>query len=403
MIQDLFFITDFLDSARWDNASNYNLINYYNDDLSNDTKLLTHWLCYITDRQTPFKRIWDIGGFVFSELVETVTISSDINLLNPDKSDSFFIKKENDKYTFRSHSIAGKNRRLSKYELDEAEKVDFISRFYPSDFVLILNTFYILKQYDFSLTKYILSIIQEYFENNDLIRRILFSLFLLTYKDAGQYNSLQLGNFKKLSDVAKKRTTKIKEILKNKSIYNNEFGFFIKKDIYSQKRAWCSFRDYIKSPEFKKYFKESLSNFGFNNFDLLTSFNALSQLELPGDVWNNKPKFRECLFSRSKYSDRKESFPRLLRQIFEKEKIKTGYPEQFDITFDFIPRMCESTFYNCDICPYGVIAKNKNNIFKLCHADENKLCTVALFTCNYKISCKGNDCQLLELIKKYET
>ena len=44
MIQKLFAITDFIDKARWGNKANYNLINFYRSDLSNDVKILTHWL-----------------------------------------------------------------------------------------------------------------------------------------------------------------------------------------------------------------------------------------------------------------------------------------------------------------------------------------------------------------------
>ena len=68
-INRLFEITNFLDNARWLSKENYNLINFFTTGLSDDEKLLTHWLCYITDRQMPFRRIWDIGGFIFSELV----------------------------------------------------------------------------------------------------------------------------------------------------------------------------------------------------------------------------------------------------------------------------------------------------------------------------------------------
>ncbi len=62
-----------LDDVRWKNPLNYNLINYCTEDLSADEKLLTHWLCYIMDRQMPFQRIWDIGGYVVSHLVRVYT------------------------------------------------------------------------------------------------------------------------------------------------------------------------------------------------------------------------------------------------------------------------------------------------------------------------------------------
>jgi len=58
-----------LDTQRWSNENNYNLINFSKKDLKNHEKILTHWICYITDRQMPFEIIWDKGGYIFSELV----------------------------------------------------------------------------------------------------------------------------------------------------------------------------------------------------------------------------------------------------------------------------------------------------------------------------------------------
>ncbi len=65
----VFKIMSFYDDYRWEFSHNYNLINFFKKDLEADIKIFTHWLCYITDRQMPFQRIWDIGGFVFSELI----------------------------------------------------------------------------------------------------------------------------------------------------------------------------------------------------------------------------------------------------------------------------------------------------------------------------------------------
>jgi len=77
----IFRIFSRLDDIRWSEESNYNLINYCRDDLTANEKLLTHWLCYITDRQMPFERVWDIGGYVISHIVHTYTemLSEDMN------------------------------------------------------------------------------------------------------------------------------------------------------------------------------------------------------------------------------------------------------------------------------------------------------------------------------------
>ena len=87
------------------------------------------------------------------------------------------------------------------------------------------------------------------------------------------------------------------------------------------------------------------------------------------------------------------SFNKLLRQIYNKENIVEGYPEQFDVTFDFVPRMCDRN--NCDICPFNT----KNKIKNICVKDSNKYCTVALVSCNYKCKCDPKGCELLKYIE----
>jgi len=60
-----------LDDIRWGKTANYNLINYCRDDLTADEKLLTHWICYIMDRQMPFERIWDIWRRRFKSVAKS--------------------------------------------------------------------------------------------------------------------------------------------------------------------------------------------------------------------------------------------------------------------------------------------------------------------------------------------
>ena len=65
---EIFKVVSWLDDMRWNTPENYNLINF-SKDLTNCEKILTHWICYITDRQMPYAKVWDNGGYVFSELV----------------------------------------------------------------------------------------------------------------------------------------------------------------------------------------------------------------------------------------------------------------------------------------------------------------------------------------------
>ncbi|MDY6822012.1 MAG: hypothetical protein SVN78_10375 [Deferribacterota bacterium] len=58
----IFKTISWLDDIRWRTAGNYNFINYSRSNLTNCEKILTHWICYITDRQMSFEIVWDKGG-----------------------------------------------------------------------------------------------------------------------------------------------------------------------------------------------------------------------------------------------------------------------------------------------------------------------------------------------------
>jgi hypothetical protein len=392
-LTEIFKIISFYDDYRWTDAYNYNLINFFREDLIADIKILTHWLCYITDRQMPFQRIWDIGGYVFSELVYEVKNQNSLNILNPDDENSF-VKRENsnDKYTFISKSTAGNNSIWDRYsDILVDGRVKFKSRFFPSDYLAILSTFIFLEDYGFSFSKFIKEMYCKNIGKNDFIKRILFSLYLLTYYEIGQPTSSDLDDFAANVRKARLRKDKIKDILSKPDKFSHEYNAFLKDKVFNQKRAWCSLRDFLKSPEFQKYFKvalgeESLSD---NDFIKLLSHEALTQLELPGDVWNNNSKFRKCILEGTDYEKSKEPLNKILRKYFNKNQQHIiGYPEQFDITFDFVPRMCDKN--NCDICPIGRI-KNNNNFNKICLGDESMYCPVILVGCNYKNNCEGRD------------
>src|SRR3989337_1568724 len=116
MIEDLFAITDFIDESRWISKDNYGLINFYKDDLSSDAQLLTHWICYITDRQIGFRRVWDVGGYIFSEIVDQLNTSRDLNLLNSTQpARSFFIKKQDYEYQAKYKQAFGSDTDDAKY------------------------------------------------------------------------------------------------------------------------------------------------------------------------------------------------------------------------------------------------------------------------------------------------
>lgn len=413
MIAKLFEITDFIDKARWGNKDNYNLINFYRSDLSNDAKILTHWICYIADRQMDFRRVWDLGGYVFSEMVDQIKIRKDMDLLNPHfpkksffikredykDSDNYFTKEDKGKYLFVSHQPLKDNEILIEY--DEVEKGDhpfFISRYYPSDYLSILYTFCILKDYNFNLSQYIISLTTKYHWKEDFIPRLLFGLFLLSYYDIGQPKASDLTDFNGNIQNAEKRKENVEIILNKPKAFEEGLKYFKEDIIFKQKRAWCSLRDFLKSPKFNGYFFGALSENGFNDIAIFKSKAVLKYLELPGDVWNNNPTFRECILKGTTYENSKLPFSKLLRTIYDdnKKNIPEGYPEQFDITFDFVPRMCEMN--NCSFCPYGLLNGEAIDFQKLCINNREKFCPILLVSCNYKMDCKGQDCLLLRYL-----
>ena len=397
MLNKIFQIISFYDKVRWNSISNYNLINFYKNDLDYDTKLLTHWLCYISDRQMAFERIWEVGGFVFSELVSNLKENKNLEILKPNLTNSFINGNGKGGYAFTSKSKVNNNSILLKsYKWVEDDIVEFTPRYYPSDYYSILFTFDILSEYNYSLTRYIAEQINKYKEKDDLIQRILFSLYLLTYYEIGQPRKTDIANFNENITKAKIRTKKVKTILNNS--FEKEFENFKKDTIFNQKRAWCSLRDFFKSPEFNSYFKSALKeeNIDFEELELF-SLRSFQQFELPGDVWNNNSKFRNCILESTEYEKSNKSLNIILRDYFEKNKDDLGnsYPEQFDITFDFVPRMCENN--NCDICPIGLIKGNKKSDFeKTCINDTKYYCPVSLTNCNYKIECIGKECELIK-------
>jgi hypothetical protein len=168
---------------------------------------------------------------------------------------------------------------------------------------------------------------------------------------------------------------------------------------YFSKRVWCSLRDYIKSPEFAPLFRELLLNKGIGD-DIITmifSEEAKQIIELPGDVWNNKSIFRNCLFRISQTKDEfGEPFNRQLRKVFEREHITIGYPEQFDVTFDFVQRMCDK--HLCDICPFKAVY-DPSSIMRICVNKEDMLCPISLVSCGYVTKCKADNCSLRKLFR----
>jgi hypothetical protein len=393
-LEKIFKIISFFDDYRWQKIENYNLINFYSNKLSDDEKLLTHWFCYIMDRQMPFEIIWDVGGFVVSEFVHDITLNKNISVLSTNNKESYLKLDAENKYYMIGKTLS--NNLIKEEYPDNIENnfTKFKSRFFPSDYMCILSTFKILEDYDFSISKFIATIYKANSTNEDIIIRIVFSLYLLTYYEIPQFNTSDLSEYKNCLKFAEKRKELVLKIVNNKKSFEKELLEYKTVTMFKQKRAWCSFRDFIKSKEFNKYFRNSMKKYlTESELDNFGNEKSLKQFVLPGDVWNNNSNFRKCIFKNTEFENIKESLNILLKLYHDSKHIKIGYPEQFDITFDFVPRMCEK--HNCNICPIEKIEK-ENDFEKVCISNENKYCGIALAACNYKNNCVGKEnCKLI--------
>ena len=359
---DIWKVIAWLDAGRWCNESNYNFINFFRNNLTNSEKILTHWLCYITDRQMPFEVVWEKGGYVFSELVHTYSHSNCSSQDLLDKYYESYIDNE------------GKQR----YRFKSTDNIIFASRYVTDDYQNILQTLQVLENYDKNLVKYIIKIIQQYQTEQDLLIKIACGLYILTY---------QLGRSKKADPES---VTKILNSTKN---FEKTFAAFRKKSTDNKKRLWCSVRDYKKGL-YNTIFNEAIREVGGKQAEeLVNLWNTLpmNQIELPGDVWNNSPLFKDNLFADvldMSSIPRPWGMPRIIRELYNnlltQENIKNFYPEQFDITFDFVPRMCSKKL--CDVCPFG-----QNGADWICTPNAEKLCQVALVSCGYISKCVGEN------------
>ena len=349
---------------------NYNDGNLFREglELTNCEKILTHWICYITNRQMPFEIVWDKGVRVFSELVSEYSRRNKLTPENILKKYYESYKNKNKKERFRFKSTGG---------------VTFASRYITQDYKNILQTLEVLnhEKYKRNIIAYIVDIIRRFKDKEDLLLRVACGLHLLTYQlDGGNANSEQIIN-----------------IINNNEEFERRLSTFKKTSTHDKKRLWCCIRDYKKGlyhQIFIEAIKEVAKNEGDAN-ELISTWKDLpmNQLELPGDIWNNNPVFRDNLFadvidinSIPKTWKMPDIVRDLYEQLKEKEELKDFYPEQFDVTFDFVPRMCDKKL--CNVCPFG------NGIEKTCIPTKNKYCPVLLFSCGYIVKCSENDCIL---------
>jgi hypothetical protein len=181
-----------LDEIRWQDPASPNLIRYCADRLTDDEKLLTHWLCYIMDRQTPFQRVWDVGGYVLSHIVRAYSrerrdvwelLASYLRRIGAGNGSAIFLECE-----------SGPNGRPAPGHGPTSGTVSFASRYMPEDLVLVFRTLALLDLVsDRSLARFLVAVLRGAGASPDTIRtRLASALDGLTYSAIGTISARRL-------------------------------------------------------------------------------------------------------------------------------------------------------------------------------------------------------------------
>lgn len=370
---NIFNVIAWLDDKRWNPENTCNYLNFCRDDLTNCEKILTHWLCYVTDRQMPFELIWKKGGYVFSEMVYEYSRSQ----LSP--------QTVLGNYYERYYDNLGRDH----YRFKSSNGVTFASRYVTDDFQAIKQTLEMIDnpKYKRNIVAYIVETLRKFRCEEDVLLRVACSLHLLAY----QLNQKRSNS----ADLLR--------VLNDPSEFTRRLGIFKKTSTGGKKRLWCCVRDYKKGL-FHEIMNKGIAEICDDDEKLGNTWNQLpmDQIELPGDVWNNSPLFRDSLFEKVidlNSVPKTWGMPKIIRELYnhlkEKPEIHGFYPEQFDITFDFVPRMCNKKL--CKVCPFG-----PEGAKFVCIPTEEKFCPVALISCGYTAKCnrsQGN-CLVREGIGK---
>lgn len=368
----IFKVVSWLDSARWGAEQGRDFITFCRDDLRSPEKILTHWIGYVTDRQMPYEIVWEKGGYVFSDLVFDYVRQWGL----PPKQ---ILDEHYEDYR--------DNTSRKRFRFTSKDGAKFASRFVTDDYQNILQTLEILDQRcNRSFMVYIADLMRKYQTQNDLFARIACGLGLLTYRLDGK----------------KANAEAVILSLDSKDVFAKELEAFKKTSTTGKKRLWCCVRDYRKGLYHDIFENALVETFGNDAKELIGTWNNLpmDEMELPGDVWNNSPLLSDGLLADALCTDRipkSWGMPRVIRNVYNQlrssDAVEGFYPEQFDITVDFVPRMCAKKM--CHVCPFGA-----EGVDRICIPTDGKYCPVALTCCGYTAYCDSWNCIVKENIGK---
>jgi hypothetical protein len=374
-----------LDKARWcaTNMTNelISIPGLVFERLRPEQKVLTHWLCYIADQQRPSRQVWEEGGAILAEVVAAYSkgLEPPLRLL--------------EQFTEGSEGSNAAARLVLR-----GNSGTFALRF-GAQLFSIASTLVGLEKYGRSLAQYIGKhwlFCDSGSLSGSAAHRIAFLLYLLTYRDIRRDIRKKLSSLRQVEFVqaVEERRKGVEKILDNEEVLRKEYERWFAHQRY-HKRLWAALRDYVKPGSFfQPLFLAALKDTGRSDIsEFLRSNEAeiLGGLEVPGDVWNRR--FFERVFGA-------DVDPKFLRQWYEtlpkdRKLPAAPYLEQFDVSYEYSPNMCERRSYaTC-------ILRRESRIRELCPALsevawQGKLCPVAAYVCRYRYPCDPSGCPVRE-------
>lgn len=353
---EIFKVISWLDDKRWNPVERLDVFpNIFVEkvikakELQPTQKILIHWLIYITNRGKQADVLWEKNTPKIKELV--VRYFAD-----------------------------GLSEKEVKELCEKHEKENKIGAF-PADLESIKRTLILLLEYDKDIIGFITKKLSQWEKKypEKFCARIAFSLYLLSYKGVGSLAKSKERR-RQNQDGLNKEMEDVKDTLSDNDKFEKQFERW-----YGQrwhKRTWAALRDYKKSISLKDIFINGMTD---QTNKKIWGEDFTRQLELPGDLWNARF-FENCIRPiAEEMGTRGTKAPKVVRNLWEKirSKCPESYPEQFDISFEFTPRMCNKKL--CAICPFG-----SNGAKLICIPTKDKYCPVALSSCGYVAKCTGN-------------
>jgi len=348
-----------LDAARWLGKHPGNAVVRWAEGAGPEVRILGHWLSYITDRMRKWEDVWHDGALIFSR------VAADYVSAKPHhaKVDEFL-------ESYRGPGTS--SRKMRAWCLPSVGEALYRCRF-PADEESIYRTLRLLTRLEWSFVDHLKDLIHRFRSDPKGLRRVAHCLDILTYRiEMSEDEALRL--------------------LQSEKALANNFARWDESACKGHKRLWAALRDYRKPGGNDSCYHDLEQcdlSWPSENF-------GLDQLELPGDVWNIR--FFKCLvepLAKKAAIPVTENSALNARHIYEVVKSvepeSSFYPEQFDVSFDFAQRMCDSSA--CWYCPFWKGERSSaGHPAEMCRQQEGAPCALALVTCGYWVDSGKSGC-----------